>query len=126
VPEKLWKRGSAAEPLRLVGLNPVGVDRPGVELHLLGEQVGDDPVGIGLVIRRTLPVILEAVQEDELVGFPLAEDERPAADGPAVEGALAHGETFRVTAGAGRLAAQGVVVQQVLGQDAHGPGADGR
>jgi hypothetical protein len=114
------------ESLDLMGLDSVTINGSGVKLHFLGKKIRDDSVDVTFVVWGSFPIVTETIKDDVLIGLPFLEDKRAATDGPAVEVALAHGEVLGVQASAEGLFLQSAVVQKMLRENAHGPGAYSR
>ena len=116
-------------PGHLVRLSAVVIHRAGPEFHLLRQQVGHDPHVIVLVFRGPFPIVVIAPKMDVFIAVPLDETETPATDGAAVELTVTHAERFPGGVGEAALVhlpLHGLGVEQVFGEDAHGPGVDRR
>ena len=109
-----------------MGLHTVVVQGPGVEFHLLGQQIGDYAKHETLIVRRAFPVVLIAIKGDKLVRFPFGEDKGAAPDGVSVKGTLAEREGLWVLSEADGFLLNYRLVQEVFGQDPHAPGAQCR
>ena len=102
----------------------VVVDGASTKLHLLGQAVRNHPNVDVRILGRSFPILLVALEMDELIALPFHETERPNPDRVAVKLAIPQAERslrgLRETPGVHFLL-QRVFVQQVLGQNPHSP-----
>ena len=77
-------------------LYQIVIDGPGIELHLLGQAVGNDAHDIFFVFGGTFPIVLIAFQAYQFIGFPLGERERPGSYWMSAKVAVSQGKSVGV------------------------------
>ena len=87
---KTLKAGICLETLYLMGLNTVAVKGSGVKFHFLGQKVRYDSENIPFIVGRAFPVPIKSIQDNVLVGFPIAKNKRTATYRVPVECGLTH------------------------------------
>ena len=96
----------------------VVVDGASTKLHLLGQAVRNHPNVDVRILGRSFPILLVALEMDELIALPFHETERPNPDRVAVKLAIPQakgGSRHRREATRVHLFCQSLIVEQVFG-----------
>ena len=123
---KTLESGIGPQAFDLVRLNTIAVDGACVEFHFLGQQIRDYTKQVAIIVGRTFPVPVKAFQGDVLIRLPLLKYKGAAPYRIAVKDAVPHRKFLRILSKLDCLFLKGLLVQEMLREDPHAPGTEGR